>query len=139
MWWLRRELITSKTGTKKFAVATKYKNAGQARIQQAKVLNGDTGELKEEFEPDIPELPGALVGYTKNNSDDIEPVPEWSIKEDLAGEYKVYVINDTVALHTVALHPESYTTLARANQIVKKYLRNHYQICLVMYQKREQL
>jgi hypothetical protein len=31
------------------------------------------------------------------------------------------------------LHPESYETLARANMIVKKYLRKHYRKVLVVW------
>lgn len=129
-WWIRPE----KGG---FVVATKYKNAGLAGIQQRKVSDANyMGDIKDSFTKNVTaSLPGDLVCFTLNNGD-LEELPQRSVRNDLAGEYRVYLSLDG---ENFALHPESYPNLTRANQIVKKYLRQHYKSCAVMYCKRGSL
>ena len=114
-WWIRDE--------KDFSVATNY-TASQIPAQQAKSKIEGTILDEPPFNPIFQGL--EVVSYTLNRGTPVPIKREYEVKS--FGPYVVFLSEDG---QTYVEHPESYETLARANQIVKRYLRKHYKKVLV--------
>jgi hypothetical protein len=116
MWWIRND--------GNFRVATKYARAGLLAAARSK--SADAGDVLEAVPFETSFRGGEIVSYTVN-SGELKPISrEYPSGGD--GQFKVYYTLDS----DFELHPESYETLARANMIVKKYLRKHYRKVLVV-------
>ena len=117
MWWIRSE--------GNFRIATKYARAGLLAAARSK--SADAGDVLEDVPFETSFRGGEIVSYT-TNSGELKPVTR-QYPSGGSGQFKVYYTLDSEYL----LHPESYETLARANMIVKKYLRKHYRKVLVVW------
>lgn len=116
MWWYREEGV--------FTVYTKYANNWLASCAQSK--GNGIGQLLEEVPFDTSTEYGEIVSITTNYGPLVPITRTYEAKEK--GKYLISLSPDGA---TYKWHPESYDSLARANTIVKKYLRKHYKRIIV--------